>query len=175
MSKAPAKRAPAPISRGAPADYNAVAAVAQLTGVKLAGSSFDLKPDAWGSNPNEWAYAIKADMTDCEYTPDSGHLYCVYRFIAACRKGRTRVLGVEASYFVTFRLAGECNAESARAYAVIIGRMAAYPHFRSLFATLTSQAGLMLPPLPIMAEQPRRVEKVLESFGDPNEVAQAPN
>lgn len=41
-----------------------------------------------------------------------------------------------------------------------------YPHFRALFATVTSQAGLMLPPLPIMSEQPRRVDKVLQSFGD---------
>lgn len=167
MSKPPAKKAATTISRGAPEDYNAVAARAQLRGVKLASTSFDLKPEALGSDPNEWSYAIKSEMADCEYFADSGHLYCVYRFTAVCRKGRTRMLGVDSSYIVTFHVDGPCNTGSARAYAAILGRVAAYPHYRSLFATLSSQAGIMLPPLPIMSEQPRRVDKVLQSFGDP--------
>lgn len=165
MSKTPAKRT-APISRGTPAEYNNVASSAQLRGIKLVSSAFDLKPEALGSDQSDWAFSIKSEMTDCEFFPDSGHLYCVYRYVASCKRARTRLVSTDASYIITFHVDGACNSESARAYAAILGRVAAYPHFRALFATVTNQAGLMLPPLPIMSEQPRRVDKVLQSFSD---------
>lgn len=163
MSKPPAKK-PAPISRGTPEQYNRVASVAQLRGIQLATSAFAFKPD--GSVFQEWAFALNSKMTDCEYIAQDGHLYCVYRYEAVCKHARKRVLALDASFIISFDVDGDCNLESAQAYAAIIGRVAAYPHFRALFATLTSQAGLMLPPLPIMSEQPRRVDKVLQSFGN---------
>lgn len=47
------------------------------------------------------------------------------------------------------------------------GRFAAYPYFRGLFASLTQQSGLMLPPLPVISDGPRWVTS-------PSDVASRP-
>lgn len=58
-------------------------------------------------------------------------------------------VAIRASYLVEYRAVGD-NEEIAVAYLKDVGRMAAYPYFRTHVATLLSGAQLMLPPLPVI-------------------------
>lgn len=141
-----------------PEDYNSIVARAVVRGIRMIKSGFDMKPDALGAE-KERRYAVDVEQVAHDWDETQGRLAGVFRFTATCHTGRTRVLKVQADYIVSYRVEGACEADAAELFVARLGPFAAYPYFRALFGILSSHAGLMAPPLPILAEAPRRIAR----------------
>lgn len=138
--------------------YNNLVARAHLRTIRLTTSKFELKPEALGLDPDAWRNGISAALVQSFFEAESGSLYGVFAFEVACRQGRKRVLGINATYLTNYRVEGDCDGASCELFLERVGKIATYPYFRTHVATLTSQAGLLLQPLPIMGVAPRSIE-----------------
>lgn len=138
--------------------YNDLVSRAHLRSIRLTGTKFDLKPEGLGLDPDAWRNNISAGLTEFFLEPESGSLYGVFAFEAVCRQGRKRVLTLGATYLTNYRVEGACAPEACALFLERVGKIATYPYFRTLAATLTSQAGLLMRPLPIMGVAPRSIE-----------------
>lgn len=141
-----------------PEAYNAIVARAVVRGIRMIKSDFNMKPDALGTD-KERRYSVDVEQTAHDWDEAQGRLAGVFRFTATCHAGRTRVLKVQGDYIVSYRVEGTCAADAAELFVQRLGPFAAYPYFRALFGILCSHAGLMAPPLPILAEAPRRIAR----------------
>lgn len=141
-----------------PEPFNDLVAHAKLQGLRLTGSRFDIKPHALGEGRERWAYRISDALQEWHLDCDALVLRGLYEYSAACVEGRRRPVTLTATYLATYRLSKSCDEDAALAYLQRIGRFSCYPYFRALFGILTEQSGLQLPPLPVMAEQPRLVK-----------------
>ena len=74
---------------------------------------------------------------------------CEWAFVCNAEGFDGPPVTIRASYLVEYRAVGDSE-EIAVAYLKDVGRMAAYPYFRTHVATLLSGAQLMLPPLPVI-------------------------
>lgn len=140
-----------------PEAYNKVVAHATVQGIRLVGSKFDVKPRALSSDRSKWRYAIGDELTDSHCDDEALLLRGNFDYRAACMSGRSKLVTVEAQYLATFRLSSQCDAVAGDDYLMTVGRFACYPYFRALFAMMTDQCGLLLPPLPVMSTPPRLV------------------
>ena len=68
-----------------------------------------------------------------------------------------------ARYLVANTVSGSPTEEAALSFVRRVAGFAAYPYFRSHFAEVCSQSGIVLPPLPIMKEPKRQIPKAEES------------
>lgn len=140
-----------------PKVYNSLVSRARLRSIRLTGSRFELKPEGLDLDPEAWRNNVKAEAVETFLEPESGSLYGILGFEAVCRQARKRVLTVGGTYLVSYKIEGECAAPACELFVERVGKVATYPYFRSLVATLTSQAGLMMQPLPVMSFAPRSV------------------
>lgn len=140
-----------------PAQFNAVVAHARLSGLRLVETRFDVRPGALSKDRQHWTYRVEDALSDWHLDCDSRLLRGQYAYSALCIEGRRRPVVLRASYLATYRLSGACEEDAALAYLRRVGRFSCYPYFRALFSILTEQSGLQLPPLPVIAEQPRLV------------------
>ncbi|WP_458732945.1 hypothetical protein [Sphingobium xenophagum] len=138
--------------------YNNLVARAHLRTIRLTASKFELKPEALGLDPDGWRNGISAALAHSFYEPESGSLYGIFSFDVICRQGRKRVLSINASYLTNYRVEGDCDGDACELFLERVGKIATYPYFRTHVATLTSQAGLLMQPLPIMGVAPRSIE-----------------
>jgi hypothetical protein len=140
-----------------PGVYNSLVGRARLRSIRLTESRFELKPEGLNLDPDSWRNNVSAETLETFLGPDSKSLYGILGFEAACRQGRKRVLSVRGTYLVSYKIEGECEAPACELFVERVGKVATYPYFRALVATLTSQAGLMMQPLPVMSLAPRSV------------------
>jgi len=137
------------------ASYNSVVGRTEMRGIRLLGSKFEIKPEAVEIDSSEWRKSVAYERGDVVITPDSGRLYGILQFEVVGRHGRKKVLHASGQYLLTYHVQGECPQEDGEVFIDRVGRVAAYPYFRSLVATLVSQAGLQMPPLPMISLAPR--------------------
>lgn len=136
--------------------YNALTGRATLRGIWMTESRFDMSPRAL--DPEEAPLSHSLRTPDVEVTlEDDGVIYGFVRFEAVSRRKRRRVINVSARYFVSYRVEGGCDQAMADLFIDRVGKLAAYPYFRALVASLTGQAGTQVPTLPIMTFQPRNI------------------
>lgn len=140
------------------AGFNEVVASARLLGLRLTGSNLNVKPEAIAEERDKWTYNIAAALEDWHLDCDTRTLRGYFAYKVACVENRRRPVTLSATYLATYRLSRDCVEESAIAFLNRVGRFSAYPYFRALFAILTEQSGLQLPPLPVMHEPPRLVK-----------------
>ncbi|RSU55158.1 hypothetical protein DAH56_20625 [Sphingomonas koreensis] len=138
--------------------YNSIVARANLRSIRLTTNRFDMKPEALDLDPDAWRNNISATMVQSYLEPESGSLYGILSYEVVCRQGRKRILSVSATYFVSYKIQGECDQAAGELFVERVGKVAAYPYFRTLVASLTSQAGLMMRPLPVLSFAPRSVD-----------------
>jgi hypothetical protein len=141
-----------------PKVYNNLVARAHLRSIRLTGSKFEMKPEALDLDPDAWRNNVSAGVIETFLEPESGSLYGVFGFEVACRQNRKRVLSASATYIISYKIEGDCDAGACELFVERVGKLATYPYFRTLVATLTSQAGLTMRPLPVMSFAPRSVE-----------------
>lgn len=121
-------------------------------------SHFDMKPEALDLDPDAWRHNVVAGVLDSFLESENGALYGVFSFDVVCRHGRKRVLSVSATYLASYRIEGECDAGACELFIERVGKVATYPYFRGLVASLTAQAGLMMHPLPVLSFAPRSID-----------------
>lgn len=140
-----------------PAEYNRLVAHAKVQTIRLINSRYDVKPAALSGNRDDWDYNVSYRLLDWHCDAEALVLSGTWEYTATCILGRRKLLTVTAKYLVGYRLSDVCDADAGRHFLERVGRFAAYPYFRSTFAVLTQQSGIVLHPLPIISEQPRWV------------------
>lgn len=144
-----------------PASYNSVVGRTEVKGIRLLDSRFEIKPEALGVDPSEWRKSVNFELGEVGVS-SSGRLYGVLQFEVVCRQGRKRVLHAIGRYLATYHVNGECSEEDGETFISRVGRVAVYPYFRSLVATLVAEAGLQMPPLPMISLAPRSLGSAAE-------------
>ena len=89
---------------------------------------------------------------------------------ANCVKKRKKIISVKCRYLVVYEVDGAPDDLIIQAFSRRVARFAAYPYFRAHFAELVSQAGVYIPPLPIIKERKilpntEQAKKILASEG----------
>lgn len=136
--------------------YNALTGRATLRGIWMTESRFDMSPQALDFEEAPLSHSLRTH--DVEVTlEDERVIYGFVRFDAVSRRKRRRVINVSARYFVSYLVEGGCDQAMAELFMDRVGKLAAYPYFRALVASLTGQAGTQVPTLPIMTFQPRNI------------------
>lgn len=135
--------------------YNALTGRATLRGIWMTESRFDMSPEAVEEGV-PLTHALRSNDVEVRLEED-GVIYGFVRFDAASRRKRRRVINVSARYFVSYRVEGGCDLRMAELFMDRVGKLAAYPYFRALVASLVAQAGAQVPTLPILTFQPRNI------------------
>lgn len=141
-----------------PQTYNSLVARAHLRTIRMTASKFDMKPEALDLDPDAWQNNVGAGILERFLEAESGSLYGVFGFEVICRHARKKVLSVSATYLISYRIQGECDEAACELFVERVGKLACYPYFRALVASLTSQAGLVMRPLPVLSFAPRSIE-----------------
>lgn len=140
-----------------PDKFNQVVSHATIRDIRLIGTKFDIKPEAAELDRQAWEYQVADALDDWSCDNEKGALSGAYTYSAACVVGRKKLINISCRYLVIYRLSDVCNEDAGRLFLTRVGRFAAYPYFRSIFATLTQQGGIVLPPLPVIHDGPRWV------------------
>lgn len=140
-----------------PSDYNRLVAHAKLHTIRLISTRYDMKPSAISDDRDKWRYRVSNKLLDWKCSSGDQLLSGTWEYTASCTNGRRQMLKVVAKFLVTYRLSDECDEVAGKEFFERVGKFAAYPYFRSTFATLTQQSGISLHPLPIISDGPRWV------------------
>lgn len=151
-----AKKTPQATKIDAP-NYNRLVAHATLRDIRLIGTKLDLKPDAIELAAEPWIFKVSAELEEWVCDNEARTLTGTYSYNASCTLRKRKLLVVACQYVSTYELNDLCDEDAGREFLARVGRYSAYPYFRGVFATLTQQSGLMLPPLPLISEPPRWV------------------
>jgi preprotein translocase subunit SecB len=141
--------------------YNEVVARAHLRSIRLLNCKLDMKPEALDTRPSDWRKQVR-EKIEPYVDQDAGRLYGTFLFELICRRGRKRVFTVAANYLVGYSIQGECDEAAGQLFVERVGRIAAYPYFRGLVSSLVAEAGVTLPPLPIISAAPRTIKSAAD-------------
>ena len=139
-----------PAPRPSPQDYNSVVDAAELLDVKLIKSSFDLQPHFFAAEDQDLDFRYTCDLERSSYDAESKVLLGQIALEAGSKVGRKWVLRVRSTYVVAYSISGEPPEDAATGYLERVARFTAYPYFRAHFASLCSDAGAKVPPLPVL-------------------------
>jgi hypothetical protein len=138
--------------------YNRLTGSAVLKGIRLVDVRFDMKPEALEHDFRGWKRTLIGELEDAYVDTERSIILGWLRFEVSFRYRRKRVLAASARYVVTYQVNGSCEEDIGRLFVERVGRVSAYPYFRVIIATLASQAGVQLPPLPMISLQPRSLK-----------------
>jgi preprotein translocase subunit SecB len=131
-----------------PEVYGDIVERAHLVDVKLTDSNFTIRPQFFGANEEELRYSYDCDLTSRHVNNDL--LMGMFVLATTVKYSRKIVLKSRANYLIVFRIDGKPNEDAALLYLERVGAFGCWPYFRSHFANLCSDAGAVVPPLPIM-------------------------
>lgn len=157
-----------------PQSYNKVVSHAKISDIRLINSKFDMRPEAVEMADRTWTFALSDQLEDWTCNNEKGELTGVYSYSASCLEGRKKLLTVTGRYLSSYTLSDLCNEEAGRQFLIRVGRFAAYPYFRSIFAAITQQSGLLLPPLPVISDGPRWVNSPADAATSHNAKPRSP-
>jgi hypothetical protein len=152
-------RDPHKVNAGA---YNNVVERALLKSIRLTETRFNMKPEALELDLSVWPKDIRGEVEEVFFDRDNDRLAGIFVFEVIFRSRRKRVLVVSTKYLVTYKVVGDVETDIGELFVERVGRVVAYPYFRSVVATLAAQAGLQMPPLPIISLAPRTVKSVTD-------------
>jgi len=140
--------APTPV---APAQYNALVAAARLHEIRLVKSEFNLNPEGL-EHQDDWKLSQTCEVQHVEFDANSGLLITGIGAEAVCKRKSKKAVTFRCRYIVVYEIHGTPEGAAVDAFAKRVARFTAYPYFRAHVAELSSQAGLQLPPLPVIKE-----------------------
>jgi len=146
-----------PETKPDPDQYNRVVSHATIRDIRLVAAKFDVKPAASDNARHEWTFEVSSDLNDWHCDNDKATLSGTFSYVAACVVGKKKLISVNCKYLTIYKLSDVCDEEAGRQFLNRVGKFAAYPYFRAMFASLTQQCGLALPPLPVISDGPRWV------------------
>jgi len=132
------------------AEYNAVATAAELEGVNLLSTRFDVQPEAL-SEPKDMKLSHGRKVLSCGFDADRQSVVAIFQYNVQGKLGRKKVLDCTADFAVMYHTPEGATESAAIGFCRNVGRFTAYPYFRTLVAQLTWNAGMVLPPLPTIA------------------------
>jgi hypothetical protein len=157
-----------------PGTYNDVVGRTDMLGIRLLENRFEIKPEAVELDPSVWRKAVNFEVAETVVVPETGRLYGMLQFELVCRHARKRIVYLSARYLVSYHVQGACTQEDGETFVGRVGRVAAYPYFRSLVASLISEAGLQMPPLPVMSLAPRSLASAADLASIPGSADNGP-
>jgi hypothetical protein len=134
-----------------PAAYNSLVAAARLRDIRLLKSEFVLDPDGIDAE-DSWKLNQSCEIQQAQFSPETEMLLTFVEASAICKIKNKKVVTVRCRYLVAYEVQGDPEELAINAFAKRVARFAAYPYFRAHVAEIASQAGLRLPPLPIIKE-----------------------
>ena len=134
--------------------YNQVVSRTSIRSIRLLENKFEMKPDALELDPSDWHKSIDFQLREVVVT-ETGGLFGMVEFALICKQGRKHVLTNRCRYLVHYVVEGACSQTDGETFIDRVGRIAVYPYFRSTVATLVSEAGIQMPPLPVYSLAPR--------------------
>jgi preprotein translocase subunit SecB len=137
--------------------YNRVVKQTKIRSLRLLENRFEIKPEALVHSSEEWKKSVDFKIIDVS-VKDPGGLYGIVEFSLICKEARRHVLSCRSKYLVHYTVDGGCDVEAGETFIDRVGRIAVYPYFRSTVASLTSEAGITMPPLPVISMAPRSLD-----------------
>lgn len=136
--------------------YNQIARAAALKQVRLVEQKFKANLSDYFSaldQGREEAYIFRGAPNGHHFDVDNGTVAGAYSWSAKVKLGRKTPISLSAEYFLIYGNLEGADSSYVKIFFEKIARFASYPYFRSVFASCTSNAGLMLPPLPTLSER----------------------
>ena len=143
-------------------DYSEAVEAATINNIRLIKSEFVVEPEGLGRDKSQWKQSYDFQVRDTRFDGTRNLLTALVVGDASCKVGRKRIVGLKARYLVAYTVSGSPTEAAALSFVRRVAGFADYPYFRSHFAEVCSQSGIVLPPLPIMKEPKRQIPKVTE-------------
>lgn len=134
------------------AEYNDVALAAELEGIVLVYSTFQVSPELIARR-KEWKLSYGRKLVTCEFNKGERSVAGIFEYHVTAKVGRKRAMHCVAHYAVFYETPDNATEAGATGFCRNVGIFAAYAYFRGLFARMISDAGLQLPPLPMIASR----------------------
>lgn len=146
-----------------PETYSQAVDSAELRNIRLLKSSFAMEPEGLSINRTNWRLAYRCEVVTVSFDAERKVVSGLVDAEASWKAGRKRLFFVKASYVVAYDLRGTPGEEAATRFVRRVGRFAVYPYFRAHFSGLTAQAGVNIPPLPVMKEGSWPIKKTVDA------------
>ncbi|ANH06256.1 hypothetical protein [Shinella sp. HZN7] len=156
MSQTVAKSKKPSDKEAALAAYNRVVEKAELLDIRLTDFKYSVKPKYYPAIEQESEGNINLsrtfdhDVVDINHDTEIGALGGRFVWSLKISQGKTRLLNVDASFFVVYKDVPDVGHEHVEAYLRRVGRFATYPYFRSLVAQMSWESSAELPVMPIL-------------------------
>jgi hypothetical protein len=139
------------------AAYSAAVDAAQLGQIRLVKSEFRIEPESLDGGRGGTKNSFGFQFTSSAYDAEKSIATAFFSGSVEIKSGRKRVLSLKCAYVVAYHIFGEPSEEAVKQFVERVGKFAAYPYFRSHFADVASQAGLIMPPLPVLKDARRPI------------------
>ncbi|MBL3608234.1 hypothetical protein [Rhodovulum sulfidophilum] len=135
--------------------YREVSCAAKLREIRLLDSSYSIKVELFDDFDKaiEMRHSFSGSLEECALDKDVGVASGCFTWGAEVKYKRKKSLKLSAKYLVRYSELEGCDENHIFAFFTKVGRFATYPYFRALFSNLTSESGLILPPLPALNER----------------------
>ena len=161
------------------AEYSKAVDDAQLVNIRLVSGSFKVSPSFRSSSPDVERFfeqKTSAPKYNAENRALIGMVSCrCWMRPKASSEATTPsdpngeepedLLSIDAEYVLAFRIEGEHDAQMLNTFFKKLAPLSAWPYFRTHVATVASEGGLDIPPLPIKKLMFR--VKSAENYADP--------
>ncbi|WP_414831674.1 hypothetical protein [Afifella sp. YEN Y35] len=134
------------------ANYSEVVGKAELSAVRLIGSTFEVRPSFFETEEERLEFHYEVNPTDIQFDSEEGWGAIFMQCVAGARLENMDLVLCSANYLVAYGGMVDCEREATEAFLRKVGRFTCYPYFRSLFAMLDANAGTSLPTLPVLKE-----------------------
>ena len=159
---------PAPTVRTVP-PYNVIVATSRLDTIRLVGTSFAVHPEYFAG---EKSLAVGGDMKTAATNTEAGTAVGLFEFWveAKGRESKETLLRFDCSYVVGYGgldLSSEELEAAAKLFVNRVGKFAVYPYVRGMLSRLSAEAGVDLPPLPVLKESTSGTQQAAKRQGKP--------
>lgn len=151
------------VDRDQVAAYDDAVEKADLRDIRLVSADYTSLPDIALPPHDSWKFGYNCEVEGVGYDEEAGLISAWVGAAAFCKAGRKKILNVKARYLIVWSVTHSVEQETVEKFATLLGPFAVYPYFRAHFAEITSQAGLLVPPLPIMKGPQRKVRQLVGS------------
>jgi hypothetical protein len=136
--------------------YANVASAARLQQISLVANEYDIKLPLISMHDQDQDGLnnfFGGELEDFDYDPEYGSAVGTFTWKVDIKKGRTKALKLKAKYVLIYTGLVDKDEYHVKVYFRKVAKFTSYPYFRALFASMSSDSGLALKPLPSLAER----------------------
>ncbi|WP_299303688.1 hypothetical protein [uncultured Litoreibacter sp.] len=136
--------------------YANIASSARLQRVSLVSSDYDIKLPVismYDQDDGQLNNMFGGELEEFDFDPEFGSAIGTFTWKVDIKKGRTKALKLKARYVLIYTGLTEKDEHHVQIYFRKVAKFTSYPYFRSLFASLSSDSGLALKPLPSLVDR----------------------